>query len=73
MDAKRTGCVSPSFAPFLRQNVAQTLAEGSFDRYAPLNIHFAVFKVILWCVDEEIILAGRNNQTNVCTFLVVND
>ena len=58
MDAKRTLhifdilysmlllSVSPSFAPFLRPNVAQTLAEGSFDRYAPLNIHFAVFKAI---------------------------
>ena len=35
--------VSPSFAPFLPPNVAQTLAEGSFDRYVPLNIHFVVF------------------------------
>ena len=88
MDAKRTlhvfdilysmllSSVSPSFVPFLRPNVAQTLAEGSFDRYAPLNIHFTVFlKGHRWCVDEEIILAGRNNvnQTNVCTFPVVND
>ena len=58
MDAKRTlhvfdilysmllSSVSPSFIPFRRPNAAQTLAEGLFDQYAPLNINIAVFKAI---------------------------
>ena len=66
MNAKRTlhvfdilysmllSSVSPSFAPFLRPNVAQTLAEGSFDRYAPLKTlcRPECFASVCFCFDS---------------------